>query len=289
MATLTLPAPAKINLFLHITERRPDGYHQLQTVFQFLEIADQLSFSLRRDNGIELQCSDPTLANDDNLVVKAARLLQAYQRQPNGVRIILEKVLPYGGGLGGGSSDAATTLLALNYLWQLNLTVDELARLGLQLGADVPVFVRGYAAFAEGVGEQLSPVSPPMPWYLVVNPKVHISTAELFQHPNLQRDCSPLNLQEWQHQQTANVFEPLVRQLYPEVANALDWLVEYAPTRLTGTGACLYGAFESQELARAALARMPAPWTGFVARGLNESPVCQLLRQASTDNLTSQN
>ncbi|KFZ28643.1 kinase [Pseudidiomarina atlantica] len=289
MATLTLPAPAKLNLFLHITGRRADGYHQLQTVFQFLEIADQLSFTLRGDDRLEFQCSDSALANDANLVVKAARLLQAQQRQRQGVRIILDKILPYGGGLGGGSSDAATTLLALNHLWQLQLTVDELATIGLQLGADVPVFVRGFAAFAEGVGEQLSPVSPPMPWYLVVDPKVHISTAELFAHRELKRDCAPINLGDWQQQQTSNVFEPLVRRLYPEVANALDWLVEYAPTRLTGTGACLYGAFESQELARAALARMPAPWTGFVARGLNESPVCQLLRQASTDNLTSQN
>ncbi|WP_411358737.1 4-(cytidine 5'-diphospho)-2-C-methyl-D-erythritol kinase [Pseudidiomarina salilacus] len=289
MATLTLPAPAKLNLFLHIIGRRADGYHQLQTVFQFLESADQLSFTLRRDERIEFHCSDPALANDANLVVKAAQLLQAQQRYQQGVRIILDKVLPYGGGLGGGSSDAATTLLALNHLWQLRLTVDELATLGLQLGADVPVFVRGYAAFAEGVGERLSPVSPPMPWYLVVDPKVHISTAELFAHSELKRDCDPINLSDWQQQQTQNVFEPLVRRLYPEVAKALDWLVEYAPTRLTGTGACLYGAFESQELARAALARMPAPWTGFVARGLNESPVCQLLRQASTDNLTSQN
>ena len=288
METLVLPAPAKLNLFLHITGRRADGYHELQSVFQFLDLHDVLSFTRISSPDIEFQCSDAQLDTPDNLVVRAAQLLQSYQRVAQGVRIILDKRLPYGGGLGGGSSDAATTLLALNQLWELNLTTDQLAELGLQLGADVPVFVRGHAAFAEGVGERLYPVQPTSPWYLVIDPRVHISTAELFQHSELKRDCVPLARETWQQQTTQNVFEPLVRQLYPEVAKALDWLVEYAPTRLTGTGACLFGAFESQELARAALARMPAQWNGFVARGLNESPVCQQLRQASTDNLTNQ-
>ncbi len=288
METLVLPAPAKLNLFLHITGRRADGYHELQSVFQFLDLHDVLSFTRISSPDIEFQCSDAQLDTPDNLVVRAAQLLQSYQRVAQGVRIILDKRLPYGGGLGGGSSDSATTLLALNQLWELNLTTDQLAELGLQLGADVPVFVRGHAAFAEGVGERLYPAQPTSPWYLVIDPRVHISTAELFQHPELKRDCVPLARESWQQQTTQNVFEPLVRQLYPEVAKALDWLVEYAPTRLTGTGACLFGAFESQELARAALARMPAQWNGFVARGLNESPVCQQLRQASTDNLTNQ-
>lgn len=288
METLVLPAPAKLNLFLHITGRRKDGYHELQTVFQFLDCHDVLSFTRLATPNIEFGCSDAVLDTPDNLVLRAAHLL--FQRQPikQGVRIILDKRLPYGGGLGGGSSDAATTILALNQLWDLRLSTDQLAELGLQLGADVPVFVRGHAAFAEGVGERLSAVQPSSPWYLVIDPRVHISTAELFQHPQLKRDCEPLARETWQQQSTQNVFEPLVRQLYPEVAKALDWLVEYAPTRLTGTGACLFGAFESQELARAALARMPAQWNGFVARGLNESPVCQQLRQASTDNLTNQ-
>ncbi|MGQ4276210.1 4-(cytidine 5'-diphospho)-2-C-methyl-D-erythritol kinase [Pseudidiomarina sp. E22-M8] len=293
METLVLPAPAKLNLFLHITGQRQDGYHELQTVFQFLDAHDSLSFTRLAAPVLEFQCSDPKLENDDNLVLRAARLLQnwaqAKQLPPQGVRVILEKRLPYGGGLGGGSSDAATTLLALRQLWQLPISTAKLLQLGLQLGADVPVFINGYAAFAEGVGEKLTPVTPTSPWYLVVDPKVHISTATIFQHPDLQRNCAPIASNAWQSQQTENVIEPLVRRLYPEVANALDWLVEYAPTRLTGTGACLFGSFESQEMARAALARMPAQWTGFVARGLNESPVCQLLRQASTDNLTNHN
>ncbi|MDN7123364.1 4-(cytidine 5'-diphospho)-2-C-methyl-D-erythritol kinase [Pseudidiomarina sp. 1APP75-32.1] len=289
--TLVLPAPAKLNLFLHITGRRSDGYHELQTVFQFLDRHDSLSFTRLATAKLDFQCSDPQLENDDNLVVRAARALQDWalaNNQPaQGARIILDKRLPYGGGLGGGSSDAATTLLALRQLWQLSLSTEQLAQLGLQLGADVPVFIHGHAAFAEGVGERLTPVAPASPWYLVVDPKVHIRTATIFQHPELRRDCAPVNSWDWSTQHTENVFEPLVRRLHPEVANALDWLVEYAPTRLTGTGACLFGSFESQEMARAALARMPAQWTGFVARGLNESPVCQQLRQASTDNLTN--
>lgn len=288
METLVLPAPAKLNLFLHITGQRSDGYHELQSVFQFIDHHDTLSFTRLANPVIEFQCSDPALDTPDNLVVRAAKKLQEQQTMPQGVRIILDKRLPYGGGLGGGSSDAATTLLALNQLWDLQLSNDALAAIGLTLGADVPVFVRGHAAFAEGVGEQLYPVEPSSPWFLVIDPKVHISTAQLFQHPELKRDCVPVARESWQQQTTENVFEPLVRQLYPEVAKALDWLVEYAPTRLTGTGACLFGAFESQELARAALARMPSQWNGFVARGLNESPVCQQLRQASTDNLTNQ-
>ncbi|RUO59476.1 4-(cytidine 5'-diphospho)-2-C-methyl-D-erythritol kinase [Pseudidiomarina insulisalsae] len=287
METIVLPAPAKLNLFLHITGRRDNGYHELQTVFQFLDQHDVLSFTRLAGNAIELECADPALANDENLVVRAARLLQTQQKVPQGVRMILDKRLPYGGGLGGGSSDAATTLLALNQLWQLGLSTTQLAQFGLELGADVPVFVHGHAAFAEGIGEQLYPVDPPSPWYLVVDPGVHISTAELFRHPDLTRDCQPVSVDDWQQRATTNVCEPLVRRLYPEVAKALDWLVEYAPTRLTGTGACLFGTFESQELARAALADLPAQWRGFVARGLNESPVCQQLRQASTDNLTN--
>lgn len=288
MATLVLPAPAKLNLFLHITGRRENGYHDLQTVFQFLDLHDVLSFTRTDNPNIELLCSAPELANDDNLVVRAARLLQQHSSVTQGARIVLEKHLPYGGGLGGGSSDAATTLLALNHLWQVHLSIEILMQLGAQLGADVPIFIFGHAAFAEGIGEKLTAIDPPQPWYLVVDPGVHISTAKLFNHPQLERQCAPIASSDWQLHNTHNVFEPLVREAYPEVANAYNWLVEYAPIRLTGTGACLFGAFESQEEARAVLARMPSRWNGFVARGLNESPVCQLLRQASTDNLTKQ-
>jgi len=288
MALLTLPAVAKLNLFLHIVGQRADGYHNLQTLFQFIDFGDELSFTLRDDSEITLSCTEPTLETADNLVLQAARLLaqHAHITRP-GVHIHIDKKLPFGGGLGGGSSDAATTLLALRHLWQLPLTDTQLAELGLQLGADVPVFVCGQAAFAEGVGEFLQPAQPPCPWYLVIHPGVQISTPSIFKHPDLPRQHPPLIWPKWSWESTNNDCEALVRQLYPEVAKALDWLVEYAPSRLTGTGACIFGRFENETDARAALQRMPAQWTGFVARGLNENPVCQQLRQASTVNLTN--
>ncbi|MDX1705103.1 4-(cytidine 5'-diphospho)-2-C-methyl-D-erythritol kinase [Pseudidiomarina sp.] len=288
MADLTLPAPAKLNLFLHITGRRSDGYHQLQTLFQFIDQADQLTFSDTAQSGIEFSCSNPALAGPDNLVVRAAKLLRHHCAPKASARIHLEKKLPFGGGLGGGSSDAATTLLALRQLWQLNISDQQLQQLGLQLGADVPVFLRGQAAFAEGIGEQLTPTQPPALWYLIVHPGIAVSTADIFRHPDLPRQHTPMQLEDWSWENTRNDCEQLVRRLYPEVANALDWLVEYAPARLTGTGACIFGRFSSQQQARAALQQMPAQWTGLVARGVNESPVCQLLRQASTVNLTNQ-
>ncbi|OZB05196.1 MAG: 4-(cytidine 5'-diphospho)-2-C-methyl-D-erythritol kinase [Idiomarina sp. 34-48-12] len=288
MALLTLPAVAKLNLFLHIVGQRADGYHNLQTLFQFINFGDELSFDVREDSAITLSCSEPALETDDNLVLKAAQLL-AEQAQPNlpGIHIHIHKNLPFGGGLGGGSSDAATTLLALRHLWQLPLSDDELATIGLQLGADVPVFVRGQAAFAEGVGEHLQPAQPLCPWYLVIHPGVQISTPSIFKHPDLPRQHPLLEWPHWSWENTSNDCEALVRRLYPEVAKALDWLVEYAPSRLTGTGACIFGRFDNETDARAALQRMPAQWTGFVARGLNENPVCQQLRQASTVNLTN--
>ncbi|WP_417665502.1 4-(cytidine 5'-diphospho)-2-C-methyl-D-erythritol kinase [Pseudidiomarina sp.] len=289
MELLTLPAVAKLNLFLHIVGQRADGYHNLQTLFQFVDYGDELTFQLNSSNQITLSCSEPALESPDNLVVQAAQLLrnQAHSQLP-GVHIHIDKKLPFGGGLGGGSSDAATTLLALRQLWQLPLSDAQLEQLGLQLGADVPVFMRGHAAFAEGVGEQLTPATPPCPWYLIIHPGVQISTPSIFKHPDLIRNHAPLQWPHWSWESTTNDCEVLVRKLYPEVANALDWLVEYAPSRLTGTGACLFGHFDNELDARAALQRMPAQWTGFVARGLNENPVCQQLRQASTVNLTNQ-
>lgn len=192
MNKLTLPAPAKLNLWLHITGRRADGYHELETVFQFLEHGDELSFALREDGQIRLQTEMEGVPHDSNLIVRAARLLQAQSGTPLGADIWLHKVLPMGGGIGGGSSDAATTLLALAHLWQLDWDEDRLASLGLSLGADVPVFVRGHAAFAQGVGEQLTPVDPEEPWYVVLVPQVSVSTAEIFSHPELTRDSLPL-------------------------------------------------------------------------------------------------
>lgn len=288
MAVLTLPAPAKLNLFLHITGRRSDGYHTLQTLFQFLDYSDQLEFRGRTDGNINLHCDDPNLVGDHNLVIRAARLLAQQLSQPPGVDITLCKRLPYGGGLGGGSSDAATTLLALRQLWQTPHSDAELAQLALQLGADVPVFVGGHAAFAEGIGEQLQPAQLPELWYLVIQPPVQVATATVFNHPDLPRQHPPLTWPHWSWDTTGNDCQQLVGDLYPEVANALDWLVQYAPVRMTGTGACIFGRFEHETEARAVLQQLPSGWRAFVARGCNESPVCHALRQAATVNLTNQ-
>jgi len=285
-----LSAPAKLNLFLHITGRRPNGYHNLQSVFQFIDVCDTLEFALMPSapSLCYLTTDRAELDNPDNLIIRAAELLakQTNQALPK-VHIHLTKRLPMGGGLGGGSSDAATTLLGLNQLWQLNLSTAKLAKLALQLGADVPVFVGGQAAFAEGVGEQLTPISPPTPWYLIIHPGVHISTAEIFQHADLPRTSSAIKAADWRFETTRNDCQQLVGRAYPEVAKALQWLLEYAPARLTGTGACVFGVFPSQIEASNVCAKLPVQWTGVVARGLNQSPVCHQLRQASmTDSTT---
>lgn len=273
MTTLILPAVAKLNLFLHITGRRADGYHNLQTLFQLLDSGDELHFTLRTDSDIHLSCNDDSLANEQNLVMRAARLLQQKTGTAQGVDIFLDKRLPMGGGLGGGSSDAATTLLGLNKLWQLGLTNDELAELGLTLGADVPLFVRGFTAFAEGVGEKLQPVDLAERIYLVVTPDCHISTAEIFQHPDLIRDTPCINADQVLTAKWRNDCQPLVERLYPIVAITLQWLVEYAPCQMTGTGASVFAAFPDQTSAQHALTQLPANWRGFIAKGVNQSPV----------------
>jgi 4-diphosphocytidyl-2-C-methyl-D-erythritol kinase len=268
------PAPAKLNLFLHITGRRSDGYHLLQSVFQFLDHGDTLHFEPRTDDRIRRVTDLAGVPEEKDLVVRAARLLQEATGYRGGVDIVVEKRLPMGGGLGGGSSDAATVLVALNHLWRLGLAEDRLAELGLRLGADVPVFVRGRAAWAEGVGEHLTPVEGlPEPWFVVLVPPVHIATAELFNDPDLTRNCPPLKIRDFLHGQGGNVFEPVVRRRYPGVAMALDWLGEKGPARLTGTGACVFAPFASEEQARAVLAARPASLDGFVAQGRNRSPL----------------
>jgi len=279
---LELPAPAKLNLFLHIVGRRDDGYHNLQTVFQFLDYGDQLSFKPRDDEQLVLVDKDSGIANADNLVMKAAKLLyqQAKKRCDHlpGADITLTKHLPQGAGLGGGSSDAATALVGLNYLWNQPLTQSELEHLGLQLGADVPIFVHGHSAFAEGVGERFTDITIDTPYYLVVKPKVSISTAALFRHPALQRDCPLLNTDSWQQADTCNVFEPVVCDLYPEVAKLRDRLLQYAPTRLTGSGACLFARFDSLDAA-AQVQRQFSELQSFVAQGQNRSPLIRTLTQ----------
>lgn len=270
----SLPAPAKLNLFLHITGRRPDGYHLLQTVFQFLSVADTLHFHARPDNLIMLWPELPGVPAESNLIIKAARLLQAESGCTLGADIVLEKRLPMGGGVGGGSSDAATALLGLNKLWKLGLDTERLAALGLQLGADVPVFVHGHAAWAEGVGEHLTPVEIPEPWYLVLTPNAHVSTAEVFSHADLTRHTPAITLAAFLGgglaRSTGNDCESVVRQLSAEVDAALRWLDRFGTARMTGTGACCFLACTDQAEAEALLAQSPLP--GFVARGMNRSP-----------------
>lgn len=279
---LSLPAVAKLNLFLHITGRRADGYHNLQTLFQMLDVGDKLHFSANNSNTITLACNDATLTGSDNLIYKAAMLLKPYAPANAGCHIELEKNLPMGGGLGGGSSDAATTLHALNKLWRLNLSTTQLADLGLTLGADVPVFVHGKTAFAEGVGEHLQPVQLPEKTYLIVTPECHISTAEIFRHPALKRDTPAITLPQLLQSDWRNDCQPLVEQLYPIVAITLQWLVEYAPCRMTGTGASVFAEFPDMASAQHALAQLPANCRGFIARGVNQSPLLAAL--ADTDD-----
>lgn len=271
----SLPAPAKLNLFLHITGRRADGYHTLQTLFQFLDQADTLHFNRRDDGQIQLQADLPGVASDDNLIVRAALALQKATHCPLGADIRLDKTLPMGGGLGGGSSDAATTLLGLNALWQTGLSLAQLAEIGLKLGADVPVFVHGHAAWAEGVGEQLQAVSIPEPWYVVLTPDAHIATAAAFSHPELTRNSDPITLRAFSAGAARNDFEKVVRQLSPAVDAALQWLAQHGTARMTGTGACLFLACSDADHAAKILAASPVQ--GFISRGQNVSPAHRAL------------
>lgn len=290
MNTTTWPAPAKLNLFLHVLGRRDDGYHELQTLFQFLDLEDSLSFVPRADGRVRRTSAHEGVDEDDDLVVRAARLLKEHSGSAAGVDIAVEKRIPVGAGLGGGSSDAATTLLALDRLWHLDLGTHRLAELGLALGADVPVFVRGKAAFAEGVGERLEPVALETPWYLVVDPGCSVSTAEVFSHPALTRDSASLRIRDLLSpgsgevvsasallQSTRNDCEAVVRTLYPEVDSALRWLARAGPARMTGTGACVFAPFSKREQAQHWLDGLPDEWSGFVARGMNRSALLALV------------
>lgn len=266
------PAPAKLNLFLHITARRADGFHELQTLFQFLDYGDLLDFEPTDDGRITASHVLPGVAMDDDLTVRAARRLRDLAAPGRGVRIHVHKRVPMGGGLGGGSSDAATTLVALDHLWHTGLGRDELARLGLELGADVPIFVHGKAAWAEGVGERLSPVDPPEPDYLVIHPGVHVATGAIFGHPGLTRDCPAITMPDFISGRAVNVCEPVVRSLHPEVARALDWLEHQGLAgRMTGTGSCVFAACASREQGLQVLDGLPGGWSGFMARGRNRS------------------
>ena len=268
---LSLFSPAKLNLFLHITEKREDGYHNLQTLFQLLDYGDRIEFSTNTTGKIELSPSIPGLPHEQNLIYRAAQMLRQHSGCSFGVNIRLEKQLPMGGGLGGGSSNAATTLLGLNQLWQLNLPQKVLMNLGVQLGADVPVFLLGQTAWAEGVGEHLTPVEMPNHWYLVLMPNVHVSTAKVFAHQGLTRNSHPIKIRAFLEQGGKNDCQSVVEALYPEVKKACQWLAQFAEARLTGTGACLFAQFESKADAQSVYEQIPAPWTGFIAKGVNHS------------------
>ncbi len=280
-STLSLPAPAKLNLFLHVTGRRPDGYHSLQTLFQFLDYGDTLHFTVRSDGQLRLSSALPGVASEDNLILRAARLLQQSTGSSLGIDIQLDKRLPMGGGLGGGSSDAATTLVGLNHLWQAGLSEDQLAELGLELGADVPVFVRGRAAWAEGVGEQLTPVAVDEPWYLVVVPSSQVSTAEIFSDQRLTRDTLPITLAAFREHGGRNDCLSVVAARYPEIRNTLILLNNFCEAKMTGTGSCLFGAFPNESEADKVRARLPASLQAFVAKGCNVSPLHALLNKAT--------
>ncbi|HBE9079970.1 4-(cytidine 5'-diphospho)-2-C-methyl-D-erythritol kinase [Serratia fonticola] len=273
------PSPAKLNLFLYITGRRADGYHQLQTLFQFLDYGDTLTIVPRQDDQIHLLTPVEGVPDEQNLIVRAARLLQQHctthsiATLPRGADISIDKRLPMGGGLGGGSSNAATVLVALNELWQCGLSDDQLADMGLTLGADVPVFVRGHAAFAEGIGEQLQPANPAEKWYLVAHPGVSIPTPVIFADAELKRDTPVRPLNALLQAPYANDCEPIARKRFREVEQLLSWLLQYAPSRLTGTGACVFAEFDSEPAALQVLNQAPAWLRGFVARGVNVSPL----------------
>ena len=279
------PAPAKLNLFLHVTGRRADGYHLLQTAFRLLDWGDRLSLSIREDGVIRRVTDVPGIDAQQDLTVRAAQLLQQQYACRLGVDIRLEKHLPAGGGLGGGSSDAATTLIGLNRLWRLGASRRELAVLGLRLGADVPVFIFGQDAFAEGVGEQLQPIFLPQCWYVVVFPAVHVPTAEIFTADDLTRNHKPIRITDFAMDVTGNDLQPVACRRYPAVQEALDWLGQYAPARMTGSGSCIFAGFASEQQAARVVQAVPEPWQAWKARSLEHHPLYDWLNQPETGAL----
>ncbi len=276
--SLTLPCPAKLNLFLLITGQRPDGYHSLQTLFQLLDYGDELKLELNETGEILLTPHFPDIPTDKNLVYKAAKLLQSYTQTHFGAILHLTKRLPAGGGIGGGSSDAATTLLGLNHIWKTEVPIPELAELGRQLGADVPVFVRGNSAWAEGVGENLTPIELEQRWYVVLAPNCHVSTKEIFLHKGLTRDSKSIKVRAFLEEGEKNDCQPLVERLFPQVKDAVDWLGSFGEAQMTGTGACVFAPFKTQKEAETVFAQRPEQLKGFIAKGVNESPLHRLLR-----------
>lgn len=277
-----IPAPAKLNLFLHITSVREDGYHNLQTIFQLLDYSDEITLQRRSDGKICRTHSLDGLKSADDLIVKAAKALKQYTGTSWGADVGVTKYLPVGGGIGGGSSDAASTLVGLNKLWQCNLTHKELLALGRSLGADVPVFVSGRNAWAEGIGDILTEINLPEKWYLVIHPRVHISTANLFSSDELTRDKALLKIRNFPDTDTSNVFEEVARKQYPEVDIALRWLSEFSESKMTGTGSCIFTSFDSEKSANEVLTQVPERWNAFVAKSVSRSSMLNAVENIPT-------
>lgn len=285
------PAPAKLNLFLHVNGRRADGYHLLQTVFQLVDHGDTLHFTLRDDNALRRVTAIEGVPEEGDLIIRAAKLLQAEVLRrsgalPRGVDIAIDKILPMGGGLGGGSSDAATTLMVLNHLWRAGLTKEELMALGLPLGADIPFFIFGETAFAEGVGEALQPVKAPDCWYVVIEPGVAVPTAAIFCSEHLTRNTPPViitDFSSYHENQTdlkgygRNDLQQVATSLFPPVAEAIEWLGAHGDARMTGSGACVFCAVATQAKADAVLQQVPARWKAWKAQALTRHPLTKML------------
>jgi 4-diphosphocytidyl-2-C-methyl-D-erythritol kinase len=273
LTTLFLPAPAKLNLFLNVLDRRPDGYHNLQTVFQFIDFSDDLAFTLSDDTAITLDTPNLSIPPEENLIVRAAKLLQNKTGSQKGAHIHLNKVLPLGGGIGGGSSNAATTLVGLNQLWETGLSQQELITLGSELGADVPIFIHGKAAYATGTGDEFTTMELPEPWYVLLIPPVSVSTREIFSHPQLTRNNQPITISDFLSQGGPNSCESIVRTLYPDVAHALDWLSHFGSAKMSGSGCTVFASFAEKSQADNVVNQIQAPFTGVVAKGCNKSPL----------------
>ena len=282
MSTLSLPSPAKINLFLHITGQRSDGYHNLQTLFQLLDFGDKLVFRSNRSGNIKINGNIDGVDEKNNLIFHAATLLQKSTGCDLGCTINLTKNLPMGAGLGGGSSNAATTLVGLNALWKCGLTANQLSDLGKTLGADVPVFVHGESAFAEGIGDILTPLTLPQRWFLVITPNCHVSTREIFSNPQLTRNSSPIKIRALSGVEYRNDCQDVVSKLYPAVGSVLQWVENFSAPLITGTGASVFCSFDSKSEAQHVLSKLPKQWTGFVAKGVNRSPVHEQLHDFFT-------
>jgi len=277
-----IPAPAKLNLFLHITGVREDGYHNLQTIFQLLDYSDLVTLQRRKDGEINRTNGLDGLDASDDLIIKAAKALQQYSGTKWGADLGVTKHLPVGGGLGGGSSDAASTLMGLNKLWQCNFSQTELQTIGRSLGADVPVFINGKNAWAEGIGDVLTDIDLPEKWYLIIHPEVHISTADLFSSDELTRDKALLKIRDFPDADTSNVFEEAARKQYPEVDNALRWLSGFSEPKMTGTGSCIFTSFDSEEAAKRLLVQVPKQWNSFIAKSVVHSPMLDVVNKIPT-------